>query len=183
MEKYNEWDGEKIKYRMHLVAGRRKCSVLYYTVNIWGGLILRSTAVCILGIMYHLESVESDAVASGSRLGGGGVLICCLPSVFFPLTTHPFRDEAQFPLLIETPPTFGRSPYVVSLYYLRNFLLILSPSCLAACGHHQSPRIAIVFSQKYLVCQPPACRIRLFPPSPPLNTCRSSLHTSHSPTT
>ena len=28
----------------------------------------------------------------------------------------------------------------------RNCLLILSPSCFAVCGHHLSPRIAIVFS-------------------------------------
>ena len=41
--------------------------------------------------------------------GGGGLLICCLALVIRPLTTHPFRDGAPFLLLIETPPTLGRS--------------------------------------------------------------------------
>ena len=41
---------------------------------------------------------------------GGGRFSCCLPSSFDrSLTTHPFRDGAPFLLLIETPPTFGRS--------------------------------------------------------------------------
>ena len=36
--------------------------------------------------------------------------------------------------------------YVFSICYIENFLLILCPSCFAACGHHLHPRIAIVFS-------------------------------------
>ena len=42
--------------------------------------------------------------------GVGGVLSYCLPQPFDPpLATHPFQDRALFPLLTETPPTFGRS--------------------------------------------------------------------------
>ena len=45
--------------------------------------------------------------------GGGGEageysFVACLWS-FEPLTTHPFRDGAPFPHLIETPPISGRS--------------------------------------------------------------------------
>ena len=48
-------------------------------------------------------------------------------------------------LLIETPPTFGRSLRFFHILH-RNCLLILSPSCFAVCGHHLSPKIALVFS-------------------------------------
>ena len=54
------------------------------------------------------------------------------------LTTHLFRDGAPFLLLIETPPTFGRS--LRRFHILHGFFsLILSPSCFAACAHHLSP--------------------------------------------
>ena len=68
-----------------------------------------------------------------------------LALVISPLTTHPFQDGAPFLLLTETPPTFGRSLCLFHILH-RNCLLILSPSCFAVCGHHLSPRIAIVFS-------------------------------------
>ena len=68
-----------------------------------------------------------------------------LALVILPLTTHPFRDGAPFLLLIETPTTFGRSLRFFHILH-GNCLLILSPSCFAVCGHHLSPRIAIVFS-------------------------------------
>ena len=44
--------------------------------------------------------------------GEGGIfIVACLRLLTIALTTHPFRDEAPFLLLllIETPPTFGRS--------------------------------------------------------------------------
>ena len=41
-------------------------------------------------------------------MGGGGIHLM-LALVIRPLTTHPSRDGAPFLLLIETPPTFGRS--------------------------------------------------------------------------
>ena len=46
---------------------------------------------------------------SRSRAGGGGryTFDACLSHVL--LTMHHFRGGAPFPLLIETPPTFGRS--------------------------------------------------------------------------
>ena len=49
---------------------------------------------------------------------------------------HPFRDGAPLlPLLIvETPPTFGRSLRFFHILH-RNCLLILSPSCFAVCGN------------------------------------------------
>ena len=75
--------------------------------------------------------------------GGRGVLISLLALVIWPLTTHLFRDEAPFLLLIETPPTIGRSSRCFHILHIF-FLLIVSPSCLAVCGHHLSPRIAIV---------------------------------------
>ena len=58
----------------------------------------------------------------------------------------PFEAEgAPFPLLIGTPPTVGRS--LRCFHELRgNILLISSPSCFAACGHHLFPRMAVVCS-------------------------------------
>ena len=41
--------------------------------------------------------------------GRGGTHLLLLALVISPSTTHPFRDGAPFLLLIETPPTFGRS--------------------------------------------------------------------------
>ena len=45
-------------------------------------------------------------------------------------------------------------------------MLVLSPSCFAAGGHHLSPRTAIVYSLRYSGYQPPSCHIRLFSSSP-----------------
>ena len=87
--------------------------------------------------------IDHASLTRGGR--GGGVLICCCPQVIWPLTTHPFRDGAPIQLLIETPPTFGRSVRLFPILH-RNCLLITSPSCFAVCGHHLSPRMAIVFS-------------------------------------
>ena len=67
-----------------------------------------------------------------------------LALIISPLTTHPFRNGAPFLILIETPPTYERS--LRSFHVLhRNCLRVLSASCFAACGHHLSPRIAVVF--------------------------------------
>ena len=62
------------------------------------------------------------------------------------------------------------------------FLLILSPSCFAACGHHLSPRVAIVFallSTVEVLRRTPPHRIRLFSSSP---RTHPSLNISHAPT-
>ena len=76
--------------------------------------------------------------------GGGGGTHLLVALVFWPLITHPFRHTAPFLLLIETPPTFGRSLCFFHILH-RNSLLILSPSCFAVCSHHLSPKKAIVF--------------------------------------
>ena len=72
---------------------------------------------------------------------------------FFARLGHMTIDHASlsrrstFLLLIETPPTIGRSSRCFHiLHTTRNFWLVLSPSCEAVCGHHLSPRTAIVFS-------------------------------------
>ena len=68
-----------------------------------------------------------------------------LALVIWPLATRPFGAGGPFLFLIETPPTFGCSLRFSHILH-RNCLLILSPSCFAVCGHHLSPRTAIVFS-------------------------------------
>ena len=73
------------------------------------------------------------------RMKGGGTHLL-LALVLGPLTTHPFRDGAPFLPLTETPPIFERSWSFCEMYYLF-FLLNLSPSCFAFCGHRLSPRI------------------------------------------
>ena len=45
----------------------------------------------------------------GGEGGGGGRTHLLLALVILPLTTHLFRAGAPFLLLLETPPTFGRS--------------------------------------------------------------------------
>ena len=55
-------------------------------------------------------------------LGGGGTHLL-LALAIWPLTTHPFRDGAPFLLLIETPPTFGRSLRFFHIYYIENACL------------------------------------------------------------
>ena len=92
--------------------------------------------------------MEGDLHPTRSCLGGGeGRTHLFLAFVSQPLTTYPFRDGAPFLLLTETPPTFGRSfrGFHIPVVH-RNFLLVLSPSCFAPCGHHLSPRIAIASS-------------------------------------
>ena len=76
---------------------------------------------------------------------GGGRTRLLLALVIWPLTTHPFRDGVPFLLLIETPPTVRRPLRCFHILH-GNFLLILSPSCFAACGRHLSPRVTICFS-------------------------------------
>ena len=58
-------------------------------------------------------------------VGGGGTHLL-IALVISPLTTYPFRDGAPFLLLIEIPPTFGRSLYFFRILQ-RNGLLTLSP--------------------------------------------------------
>ena len=79
------------------------------------------------------------------RAGGGAYsFVACLSHMTI---NHAVRDGAPFLLLIETPPTFGRSLRFFHTLH-KNCSLILSPSCFAVCRHHLSPinRVAIVFS-------------------------------------
>ena len=104
----------------------------------------------------------------GGGEGGGASSSVAYHVVIWPLATHPFRDGAPFLFLIETPPTFGRSLRFFHILH-RNCLLILSSSCFAVCGHHLSPKIAIVLSLYSLVYQTLLpCHIRLISSSPPL---------------
>ena len=61
------------------------------------------------------------------------------------MTTHPLPDEAPFPLLTDTSNIWALVAFVFHMLHI-NILLILSTSCFAVCGHHLSPRIAIVLS-------------------------------------
>ena len=70
-----------------------------------------------------------------------------LAFVIRPVTTHPFRDGAPFPLLQQKrhAQQSGRSLRCFHILH-RSVLLVLSPSCSAACGPHLPPRIATIFS-------------------------------------
>ena len=100
---------------------------------------------CIRMTAWIFLSGVVASTGSNRDMGGRGGTHLLLDSVVWPLTTHPFRDGAPFLLLIETPPTFRRSLRFFRVLH-RNCLLILSPFCFTVCGHHLSPRIAIVFS-------------------------------------
>ena len=85
-------------------------------------------------------------VSRGGKGEGGACTHLLVALVIWPLTTHPFRDGAPFPLLRKTPPSCGRSvptcrPHIAfsSTSYLISFIF------LAVCGHPLSPRIATVF--------------------------------------
>ena len=109
--------------------------------------------------------------------GGGTHLLLAL--VISSLTTHPFRDGAPFLLLVQTRTTFGRSLLFFHILH-RNCSLTLSPACFAVCGHHLSPRIAIVFS--LLSNLPNSCMSHTSIFLVSSNASRSSLYISHSPT-
>ena len=112
-------------------------------------------------------------------LGGGTHLLLAFLSHLAIDHAHPFRDGAPFLLLIETPPTFGCSVRFFHILH-KKCLLILFPSCFAVCGHHVSPRIAIVFSLLPGLPNVSTSHSSNFTISS--NTSRSSLHSSHSPT-
>ena len=64
-------------------------------------------------------AVNPKAISRARGLAVGGEASrthLLLVFVIRPFTTHPFRDGAPFLLLVETPPTFGRS--------LRSFRLL-----------------------------------------------------------
>ena len=117
--------------------------------------------------------VVSDQMAKAARVSS-------LALAMISLTTHPFRDGVPFLLLIETPATFGCALRFSHMLH-RNFLLILSPSWFAVCGHHPSPRIAIVFSLLSSAPNFSKSHSSIFLISP-CNTSLSSLYISHSPT-
>ena len=58
-------------------------------------------------IVQFIEKRREGRAGGGGGEGGGTHVLLAL--VICPLTMHPFRDEAPFLLLIETPPTFGLS--------------------------------------------------------------------------
>ena len=83
---------------------------------------------------------------TGEGGGGGGVSFCpCLGNLTIDYKHH-FRDGPPFLLLLERPPTVRRSFRCLRIQLTKKFLLILSPSYFAACGHHLSPRVAVVLS-------------------------------------
>ena len=70
-------------------------------------------------------------------------LVACL--------SHLTIDHASLSIPSTVPTPNRHLQHLGAHYFLihmlhRNVLLILSPSCFAVCGHHLSPRIAIVFS-------------------------------------
>ena len=73
-----------------------------YIVVVWYSIIIRIAVI--------LTIIDpGTSTMTGWTAGGEGVLIGCLPSSFDHWTTNALRDGAPFLLLIETPPTFGRS--------------------------------------------------------------------------
>ena len=90
---------------------------------------------------------EAEQNRGGGRGRGGGAhsLVACLSRLTVDHAPLSRRSTVPTPL-IDTPPTFGRSSRFFSIHYIKNCLLILSPSSFAVCSHHISPRIAIVFS-------------------------------------
>ena len=74
-------------------------------------------------------------------------IVACLAVVIWPLTTHPFRDGSPFLLVNgDAANIWAHIAFLFPYVLRRNILLVLSRSCSAACGHHLSPRTAIVFS-------------------------------------
>ena len=71
--------------------------------------------------------------------------------VIWPLPTHPFWDGLPFLLLLETHATFLGARCVSFFLIFHNivFSLILPPFSSAVCGHHLSPRTAILVSLSY----------------------------------
>ena len=57
----------------------------------------------------RLATIYSSSMAPWRPMGGGQRTHSLPALVIRPLTTNTFRDEAPFLLLLETPPTFGRS--------------------------------------------------------------------------
>ena len=103
-----------------------------YIVVVWYSIIIRIAVI--------LTIIDpGTSTMTGWTAGGEGVLIGCLPSSFDHWTTNALRDGAPFLLLIETPPTFGRSERFFDILH-ENQMFTLSHFSLAVCGHHLSPR-------------------------------------------
>ena len=88
--------------------------------------------------------------------GGGGVLICCLQAIPINLSI----DHAPLSRRRTVPaPNNGDTSdiwvLVTRFFHILNMncVLILSPSRFAVCGHHLSPRIAVVFSLLSSLCE------------------------------
>ena len=79
-----------------------------------------------------------------SRVGSAYSFVACLNIVTFEHESLARRGTFPTPSR-DTPKQLGRSRRCFHVLH-RNFSVFLSPSCFAACGHHLSPKIAIVFS-------------------------------------
>ena len=94
---------------------------------------------------------------AAGRGEGGYSFVACL--------SHLTIDHASFSRRSTVPtPNIDTSNIMLFPYitYCRNFLPILSPSRLAACGHRPSPRIAIIFSLLSSVSNSGGCVKYLF---------------------
>ena len=106
----------------------------------WRGQLLKSAKVG-RGHASRSDAKWSKSSDKMKRREGGGrrrtnLLLAFL--VIWPLTTHPFRDGAAVLLLMETPPTFGRSQRCSHTLHEESAYLV-SPSCFVFRGHHLFP--------------------------------------------
>ena len=134
--------------------------------------------VSVCTVRYHHRDL-SACLCVFVHYGRGGtyLFVACLSHSTIDHTS--IRDVAPFLLQIDTPPTFGRS--LSCFHIVHFFLLVLSPSCFAACGHYPSPPVSIVFSLLSSVPNSSMSHSSVFFISS--NTSRSSLYISHFPTT
>ena len=73
--------------------------------------------------------------------GEGGRTHLLLVLVILPLTTHPFRGTAPFPLLNKNTPNSWALITCFSCVTYSLFAYLTHSSCFAYCGHHLPPRI------------------------------------------
>ena len=108
-----------------------------------------------------------------------------LALVIWSLTTHPFRDGARFLLVIETPPTCGRSarfsnmlhykflawlgpspvwPWVAAVYLLRKLVIVFSLFTINRCAKLSPCHTRIFSSCSPLTHSVPHCTVHFIPP-------------------
>ena len=102
----------------------------------------------------------------GARVGAACSFTACLSYLSIDNASLSRRST------VPTPNRYTSSSWaLIALFsYIKSFLFCKSQSlhCFAACGHHLSPRVAIVLSlpSTAVVDQIPPCHIRPFPSSP-----------------